>query len=102
MDLRRATTKVLVVDDQDAFRIGLAAILTEEGFAVETAASGMAALERAAAFEPDVILMDVGMPEISGIEATRRVLQVVVSARDVMMVYYEEGLVEAIAAGAGG
>src|SRR5919198_2299537 len=93
-------TRVLVVDDHDAFRAGLAALLGEEGFAVDTAASGAAALKRAASFEPDVILMDVDMPVMSGVEATRRVLEVVASARVLLLGYGQEGLADAIPAGA--
>jgi DNA-binding NarL/FixJ family response regulator len=109
-ELRRATpatcdrtaTRVLVVDDHDGFRAGLAALLGQEGFTVDTAASGAAALERAACFEPDVILMDVDMPLMSGVEATRRVLDVIASARVMFLGYHEEGLVDAIPAGACG
>ena len=98
----RTATRVLVVDDHDGFRAGLATLLGHEGFAVETAASGAAALERAAFFEPGVILMDVDMPVVAGVEATRRVLEVTPSARVLFLGYHEEALADAVPAGACG
>ncbi len=68
-------TTVLVADDQDLIRIGLRTLLdSEEGmeFAGE-AADGLAAVAAARRIRPDVVLMDVRMPGIDGIEATRRI-----------------------------
>jgi len=66
---------VLIADDQDLVRIGLRALLTgEEDVTVAAeAADGLAAVEYARAHRPDVVLMDVRMPGIDGIEATRRI-----------------------------
>jgi two-component system response regulator DegU len=65
---------VLVVDDHDLFRTELRALLEEEGFKVAAAPSGEAALVALPTFQPDVIAMDLNLPRMSGIEATRRVL----------------------------
>ncbi|MEX5719579.1 response regulator [Geodermatophilus maliterrae] len=66
---------VLIVDDQDLVRLGLRALLdNEDGFAVVgEAADGLAAVTEAARTHPDVVLMDIRMPGITGLEATRRI-----------------------------
>ena len=66
--------RVLVVDDHELFRSGLRALLEEEGFDVSDAPSGDAALVTLASLKPDVIVMDLNMPGMSGIEATRRIV----------------------------
>jgi len=65
--------RVLVVDDNDGFRESLAALLHGGGVeVVGTAGSGPEALEQVRLLTPDVVLMDVRMPEMDGIEATQR------------------------------
>lgn len=67
--------RVLVVDDQDLVRAGFRLILERSGLdVVGEAADGIEAIEVAAATRPDVVLMDVRMPRLDGIEATRRIL----------------------------
>ena len=68
--------RVLIVDDQDLVRLGLRALLEgSDGFAVAgEAADGLAAVAEAARTRPDVVLMDIRMPGIDGLEATRRVV----------------------------
>ena len=65
--------RVLIVDDQEPFRQAMAAVVEEtEGFAVAgTAVTGEESLAAAAELTPDVVLMDVNLPGISGIEAAR-------------------------------
>jgi two-component system response regulator MprA len=63
---------LLVVDDEPALRETLARALTTEGYEVETAPDGVAALAVAARTEPDAIVLDVLMPGADGLEVTRR------------------------------
>jgi DNA-binding NarL/FixJ family response regulator len=69
-------TTVLIVDDQPLQRFGFRMLLdsTQEFTVVGEAENGAAAVHRAAELTPDVILMDVRMPGVDGIEATRRIL----------------------------
>jgi DNA-binding NarL/FixJ family response regulator len=94
--------RVLVVDDHDLFRTGLRALLEEEGFDVRDAASGDAALVALPAFEPHVIVMDLNMPGLSGIEATRRAVEARPGIRILMLtINREDGrILEAVRAGA--
>ena len=62
-------TTILIAEDYDALRYLFARVLTTEGFAVETVSNGLALVQRALALTPDVILTDVWMPTLSGIEA---------------------------------
>jgi DNA-binding NarL/FixJ family response regulator len=69
-------TSVLIVDDQDLIRLGLRTLVENEdglSFAGE-AADGLAAVTVARQSKPDVVLMDIRMPGIDGIEATRRIV----------------------------
>ena len=68
--------RVLVVDDQRPFRVAAASVLRRTaGFAlVGEAESGEAAVETARELRPDLVLMDIRMPGIGGVEATRQVL----------------------------
>jgi DNA-binding NarL/FixJ family response regulator len=67
---------VLIVDDQLPFRLAARAVLRRtEGFEfVDEATSGEEAVEKAAALRPELVLMDINMPGISGIEATRQIV----------------------------
>jgi DNA-binding NarL/FixJ family response regulator len=67
--------RVLVVDDQELFRGAMAAVVEEtEGFAVVgSTATGEDSLTAVAELRPDLVLMDVNLPGIDGIEATRRI-----------------------------
>jgi DNA-binding NarL/FixJ family response regulator len=68
--------RVLIVDDQDLIRLGLRTLVENEDglvFAGE-AADGLAAVAAARETKPDVVLMDIRMPGIDGIEATRRII----------------------------
>jgi len=67
-------TSVLIADDQELVRTGFRVVLESEGIeVVGEAANGREAVELAARLRPDVVLMDVRMPELDGIAATRRI-----------------------------
>lgn len=64
--------RVLVVEDDHSIRTLLVALLEREGFMVATAADGEAGLAAVRSHEPDVVILDVGLPRIDGLEVTRR------------------------------
>ncbi|MGD0878352.1 MAG: response regulator [Anaerolineales bacterium] len=66
---------ILIIDDDDALRIGLAATLQRKGFTVESAGNGQAGLENARASHPDLIICDVMMPPPDGFELRRLLSQ---------------------------
>jgi DNA-binding NarL/FixJ family response regulator len=74
---RLETLRVLVAEDHPLFRKGMISLLSSvsEFEVVGEAATGKEAVARATELQPDVILMDLQMPEVNGIEATRRILR---------------------------
>src|SRR5437588_7157704 len=103
---RHALVRVLVVDDQQLVRDGIASLLrVQDGITiVGTATNGQEALEQARALRPDVILMDVRMPVMNGVEATIQILREVPSCCILMLTTFddEEYVREALRAGARG
>jgi DNA-binding response OmpR family regulator len=67
------TPRALVVDDAAENRMLVSALLIQQGFAVEQAADGEAAVLQASRTEPDLIVLDIGLPDIDGVEVCRRV-----------------------------
>jgi DNA-binding NarL/FixJ family response regulator len=96
----------LIADDHPIFRDGLRALLESvpDMQVVGEAASGDEVLARAAALQPDVILMDIKMPGLNGIEATRRILQTNPHIRVLILTMFEddESVFAAMRAGARG
>jgi len=100
------TIRVLVVDDQSMVRAGFRLLLADEPDleVVAEAGNGLEAVAQAARFHPDVILMDIRMPELDGLEATRRILAADPSARILVLTTFDldEYIYEALQAGASG
>jgi DNA-binding NarL/FixJ family response regulator len=100
------TIRVLVADDQAMVRAGLRMLLTGEPDieVVAQAANGREAIVQAARFHPQVVLMDIRMPEVDGIEATRRILAADDSTRVLVLTTFDldEYVYEALRAGASG
>jgi DNA-binding NarL/FixJ family response regulator len=97
--------KILLADDHPLFLDGLKSILSLHGFeVVGTAGDGMEALDQARGLQPEVILMDVHMPNLSGLEATRLIKAELPDIKIVMLTMSEndEDLFEAIKSGACG
>ena len=94
--------RVLVVDDQEAFRRAMTAVVEEtDGFVVAgSAASGEDALLTAADVAPDLVLMDVHLPGIDGLEASRRLTQGGSGSVVVLLSTYDEDQVEVAGSGA--
>jgi two-component system KDP operon response regulator KdpE len=68
--------RVLVVDDEQAIRRFLHVALTSQGYEVFEASSGLEALSTAANYRPDIIIIDLGLPDIDGIDVTKLFRQV--------------------------
>ena len=66
-------TKILIVEDEESVLDPLELLLTKEGFSIETARDGKEALEQFAKTNPDLILLDLMLPEISGTEVCRQI-----------------------------
>ncbi|MBI4311527.1 MAG: response regulator transcription factor [Chloroflexi bacterium] len=99
------TTRVLIVDDHALFRDGIASLLLSHGYeVVGEASNGLEAVERAREVRPDLILMDIRMPDMGGLEATRLIKAEIPGVKVVMLTVSddEEDLFEAIKSGAQG
>ncbi len=98
--------EVLLVEDHPVVLAGLEELLreTEDIEVVGTARNGAEALELAVSLEPDVVLMDISMPEVDGIEATRQLRASSAEARVLILTSFsdQEGILAALDAGASG
>jgi DNA-binding NarL/FixJ family response regulator len=84
--------RILIVDDQRLMREGLRTLLElESDLAIAAEAEdGQAALEQYAAAHPDVVLMDIRMPRLDGVEATRRLCQRWPAARVIILTTFDD------------
>jgi DNA-binding NarL/FixJ family response regulator len=98
--------RVLVADDQSMVRAGFRMLLSDEDDieVVAEAQNGLEAVDKAARFDPTVVLMDIRMPELDGLEATRRILAADPNARVLILTTFDldEYVYEALSAGASG
>jgi len=100
------TTRVLIADDDDLMRAGLVELLTADSEIeiIGEAATGREAVERARRLAPDVVLMDVRMPDLDGIAATRELSRAAPDARVLILTTFEQNdyVFSALRAGASG
>src|SRR4051794_20314505 len=98
--------RVLVVDDHSLLRTGVANIINQEPdlAVVAEAANGRDAVEAFQAHRPDVVLMDLRMPEMEGVEAVRRIRELDPQARVIVLTTYDadEDIARALQAGGEG
>jgi RNA polymerase sigma factor (sigma-70 family) len=104
--LSQERVRVLLVDDDDLMRAGLQSVLASDD-TIEVsgeAADGRTAVDRARRLKPDVVLMDVRMPDLDGISATREVLAVSPDVKVVILTTFEDDdyIFGALSAGASG
>jgi CheY-like chemotaxis protein len=96
--------KVLTAEDEPTIRELIARILTDEGYEVHTASDGAEAIEKAQSEKPDLILLDINMPKLDGIEACKKIraTESLAPTRIIILTAYNtrDRLEESIAAGA--
>jgi DNA-binding NarL/FixJ family response regulator len=106
MNVATKAARVLIADDQTLFRTGLARLLDEDPRVevIGQAVDGRDAVKQAAKFKPDVILMDLKMPNVDGIEATRQIVEADPAVKVVMLTTFETDsqVIQALKAGASG
>jgi DNA-binding NarL/FixJ family response regulator len=104
--MTQAPVRVLLVDDDDLMRAGLKAVLSSDARVevVGEAGSGRAAVEQVCALHPDLVLMDVRMPDLDGIAATREVTAASPDVKVVILTTFEQDdyIFGALNAGASG
>jgi DNA-binding NarL/FixJ family response regulator len=104
-DQTLSDVRVLIVDDHDLFRSGLRNLLEDEGVqVVGEAAAGLEALDIVRDVAPDVVVMDLNMPGMTGVEATRHISTIAPLTRVVMLTISDgdNDVIDAILAGACG
>jgi len=106
MTVATRAARILIADDQTLFRAGLARLLDEDPRVevVGQAADGLDAVKQAAKLKPDVILMDLKMPGLDGIEATRQISEADPPAKVIVLTTFETDsqVIQALKAGARG
>lgn len=106
MQSSKAPIRVLIVEDQELVRVGLKTVLAKtEGLEVAgTASDGKDAVEQARSISPDVIVMDIGLPFLNGIEASRQIKEARPETKIVMLTSHddEEHVFAALGAGVEG
>jgi DNA-binding NarL/FixJ family response regulator len=100
------SVRVLIADDQTLFRVGLARLLEEDARVeiVGQAGDGVEAVKLAGSLKPDVVLMDLKMPNLDGIEATRQIVAAHPGVKVLLLTTFEADnhVIQALKAGASG
>jgi len=106
MAVATKAARVLIVDDQTLFRTGLASLLAgdERIDIVGQAIDGADAVKQAIKLKPDVVLMDIKMPNTDGIEATRQIVEAIPGIKVLILTTFETDsqVIQALKAGASG
>jgi len=106
MTVATKAARVLIVDDQTLFRTGLASLLAgdERIDIVGQAIDGADAVKQAIKLKPDVVLMDIKMPNTDGIEATRQIVEAIPGIKVLILTTFETDsqVIQALKAGASG
>ena len=101
-----STIRVLLVDDDELMRAGLRSVLSSDPMieVVGEASDGRAAMDHVAELNPEIVLMDVRMPDVDGISATRQILEARADVKVVILTTFEEDdyIFGALRAGAAG
>ena len=102
--MNRKTLRLLVVDDHDVVRAGVRMLLARHhGFEIcGEASNGLDAVQKAESLKPDVAVVDIRMPDLDGLEVTRRIRKISPQTEVVILTMYDSGHLvgEAIRAGA--
>jgi DNA-binding NarL/FixJ family response regulator len=100
----RKKIKVIIADDQRLMREGLKTILEleEDIEVVSTAVNGQEAVDLSLQHQPDIVLMDIRMPEMDGVEATRRIVSEGIGTRIIIVTTFDDDelIIKALKAGA--
>ena len=103
-DMVKANIKILLVEDHKLMRVGLKSLFEEldEMEVFSEAQTGKEAIEKYKIVHPDIVLMDIGLPDISGIEATKKILEMNSNAKVIMLTSHisEQEVLDSLHAGA--
>ncbi len=98
-----STIKLLLVEDQKLMRVGLKSLFEEQGEleVISEAQDGKEAIEKFKTTHPDVILMDIGLPDITGIEVTKKILELNNEAKIIILTSHltEKEVIDSIESG---
>jgi two-component system, NarL family, response regulator NreC len=103
--LKSASVRIVIADDHEIFRRGLRSLLESHSDweVCGEAVNGQEAIEKVKQLKPDVVVLDVTMPQVNGLEAAREIRRIVPESKVVILSQHEPALMKqsALAAGAG-
>ena len=96
------TINVLLVEDQKLIRVGLKSLFEDDIIVTSEAQNGKEAIEKFRLTKPDVVLMDIGLPDMSGIDASKKILEIDSKAKIIILTAHlsEQEVLDALHAGA--